>query len=132
MAQAALVSNPLNAKNKLLVQDLKNKIAAIASTPKQTAPPLVRIRCAEKSSLTAAYERILSVGGQNSDGKRWKIKISDAVAKVESGKYAFFIENPGGQKAELVVAKDTLGHRYLKTTGEKEQPESLLALPTCP
>ncbi|MGA2151456.1 MAG: tetratricopeptide repeat protein, partial [Geobacteraceae bacterium] len=39
MAQAALVSNPLNAKNKLLVQDLKNKIAAIASTPKHHRHP---------------------------------------------------------------------------------------------
>jgi len=132
MAQAALVSNPLNAKNKLLVQDLKNKIAAATSPAKPAVGTLVRIRCTGKSSRTPAHERIEAIGGVNSDGKHWKIKMSEAIAKVESGKYVFFIENSGGQRVELVVVNDSLGHKYLKTTDDKEQPESLLSLPTCP
>jgi hypothetical protein len=127
-----LVSNPLNAKNKLLVQDLKNKIAGATSTTKPVVRTLVRIRCTKKSSRTAAYERIEAIGGVNSDGKRWKSKLSDAIAKVESGTYIFFIENSGGHKVELVVANDALGNRYLKTPDYKEQPDSLLSLPECP
>ena len=131
MALAALVSNPLNAKNKLLVQDLKNKIAEATSAAKQPVRTLVRIRCTEKSRGTAAHERIESVGGVNSDGRTWKVKMGDAIAKVETGKYVFFIENSSGHKVELVVASDALGHKYLRTADEKEQPESLLSLPSC-
>jgi len=68
----------------------------------------------------------------NSDGKRWRVKLSEAIARVESGEYVFFIENSAAQKVELLVANDALDHKYLKAATDKEQPESLLSLPSCP
>jgi tetratricopeptide (TPR) repeat protein len=132
MAKTALVGNPLSARNKALVQDLKNKVAEAAGNLKQGVRTLVKIRCVEKSSGPAPHERIEAIGGMNSDGKRWKIKLADAIVQVESGKYIFYIEDTAAQKVELAIATDASGHKYLKTVHDKEQPESMLSLPACP
>jgi len=132
MAKAALVSNPLNARNKMLLQELKARIAETSATAKQSNPIAVQIRCVEQTKQTGAHERIQSVGGVNSDGKRWKASVNDAISHIENGKYAFFLERPAGHRVAVEVAQDAAGHKYLKAASDKEQPESLLLMPTCP
>ena len=42
----------------------------------------------------------------------------------------YFVKS-GGYEAEVIIA-ERLGHKYLKTENDGEQPDNLLALPGCP
>ena len=132
MAKAALVSNPLNDKNKALVQELKEKIGAASEPVKNATPTAVHIKCADITDRTSADERICSVGGVNSDGKRWKISVEDAIAHIESGKYSFFIKEQNGRPSNILVAKSASGRKYLKSESDGAQREGITSLPRCP
>ncbi|MBZ5644729.1 MAG: DUF3892 domain-containing protein [Acidobacteriia bacterium] len=132
MAKAALVSNPLNEKNKALVQELRGKIAAASEPVKKANPTVVQVRCSDVTDRTSADERIRAIGGVNSDGKRWKISVEDAIAHIEGGKYSFFVKRDDGRSDKIVVAKAASGRKYLKSESDGAQPEKIIALPRCP
>lgn len=92
----------------------------------------VRITCINKSDRYDAHERILFIGGANPDGTRWKMSQQDAIAAIEAGKYAFYVENSPGHVVDVTVAVSSYGNKYIKTTADDEQPNNLLALPECP
>jgi len=89
-----------------------------------------QIRCINKTNHTDPHERIQSIGGVNSDGKRWKLSIPEAIAGIESYKWKFY--SVGGGKSVWVVIATHNGHKYLKTEADGVQPNNLLALPECP
>jgi hypothetical protein len=91
----------------------------------------VQVRCINKTNRTDAHERIHSIGGVNSDGKRWKLTEAEAIQGIKDGKWAFYVERPSGHRAWVEVAT-RLGKEYLKTERDNEQPDNLLALPECP
>ena len=132
MAKAALVSNPLNDQNKALVQELKEKIAAASEPVKKATPPDVQVRCSDITDRTSADERIRSVGGVNSNGKRWKISVDEAIAHIENGKHSFFLEKHDGHRARILVATSASGRKYLKSEFDGVQPEEIASLPRCP
>ncbi len=90
-----------------------------------------QIQCINKSDRYNPHERIISVGGVNSSGSRWKLSQKDAIDGIESGKWAFYV-TAGGNTVEVIVATSSHGHRYLKTTADGEHPNNLLSLPECP
>jgi hypothetical protein len=92
----------------------------------------VRISCINKTDRTNAHERISHVGGVNANGTPWKLPLANAIADVESGKWAFYVEQPPGHRVDVIVAVSAYGHKYLKTKADGEQPDNLLALPECP
>jgi hypothetical protein len=92
----------------------------------------LRIRCIVKTERTGAHERISAICGLTPDGSHWTLTHEDAVSQVENGACAFYIERPGGQRDDIIVAMDVRAHKYLKTVADRDQPDQLLFLPACP
>ena len=92
---------------------------------------LVRVTCINKQNRFDPHERILSIGGVNPDGTRWKLSQADAIGGIQQGKWEFYVERPLGDRVRVVVALRS-GYRYLKTEADGEQPNNLLSLPECP
>ena len=90
-----------------------------------------QIHCINKSDRYNAHERIRSVGGVGSDGKRWKISQEEAIAGIESGKWRFYV-HVQGKAVWVIVAKSAAGNKYIKTENDGEHPNNLLSLPECP
>ncbi|PYT60770.1 MAG: DUF3892 domain-containing protein [Acidobacteria bacterium] len=91
----------------------------------------LRIRCIVKTERTSAHERIHSVGGVKPDGSHWKLTQDKAVSCIEDRTHVFYIESPVGHRIDVIVATSAHGN-YLKTVADREQPDKLLSLPTCP
>ncbi len=90
----------------------------------------LRITCIRKANRDDPTQRIQAVGGTQSDRGRWKLSLDDAIAEVESGQ-RFYVEQPEGDRVEVVVAVSRLGNKYLKTVADGDKPNNLLALPEC-
>ena len=91
----------------------------------------LQILCINKSDRYNAHERILYIGGVNSDGSRWKLSQPDVIRGIQNGTYSFFVIVNGSQ-VEVIVAKSSYGNLYVKTTADGEMPNNLLSLPECP
>lgn len=91
-----------------------------------------RVRCIRKTNRSSPYERIRAIGGMNLDGKRWELTTDQAIQGIESGKYAFYVERPAGDRVNIIVAKTAAGRRYLKTEADGDIPNNLLSLPERP
>lgn len=93
----------------------------------------LRIRCVVRTDRTSAHERIQSIGGAKPDGSHWKLTQDEAISSLQDGSSAFYIERlASDQRVDLIVATSKFGNKYLKTVADREQPEKLLSLPTCP
>jgi hypothetical protein len=90
-----------------------------------------QIHCINKSDRFNPHERILSIGGIRSDGRRWKVSQEEAIAGILDGKWQFYV-NVAGKPVNVIVATSAQGHKYLKTENDGEQPNNLLSLPECP
>lgn len=52
----------------------------------------IEIKCINKSARMNPHERILAVGGINPNGSRWRLSQVEAIAGIESGQYAFHVQ----------------------------------------
>lgn len=90
-----------------------------------------RVRCINKTPRDDPNDRISHVGGVNADNTRSKLSQTDAINGIESGKWTFYVEQPTGDRVDVIVAT-RLGRKYLKTTADGDQPNNLLSLPERP
>ncbi|MBA3687621.1 MAG: DUF3892 domain-containing protein [Chloroflexi bacterium] len=91
----------------------------------------IEVRCINKTDRTDPHERISHIGGTNPNGAAWRLTEADAIAGIESDKWAFSVDRPKGDRVAVIVAS-RLGRKYLKTTADGDQPNNLLFLPECP
>jgi hypothetical protein len=91
----------------------------------------IEITCVTRSDKPETHGRVLSVGGTNFAGRRWRMSQVGAIRGIEEGKYAFYM-NRGGKIENVIVAIRPYGPKYLKTFADKELPNGLLDLPECP
>jgi hypothetical protein len=75
--------------------------------------------------------RIQALGGVNPDGAHWRLSEPDAVAAIETGRWNFYVQTLAGRQLPIVVAVSRYGQKYLKTSADGLQPDSLLRLPDC-
>jgi Protein of unknown function (DUF3892)/Common central domain of tyrosinase len=71
---------------------------------------------------------IAAVGGDNLGGGRWGLSVQEAIDRIDSGQWTFYVEQPANDRVLIVVAQRE-GRRYLKTTPDRDKPNNLLALP---
>jgi hypothetical protein len=76
--------------------------------------------------------QLLGVGGTNADGSHFLIPVEQAARLQESGRFAFFIEQPGAQRRDVHVITMKNGKKYLRTPHDKIAPNNLTALPEAP
>jgi len=88
------------------------------------------IKCINKSDRYNIHERILSIGGINNNGTHWKLSLADAIKGIENGEWTFYV-NTYGRKVNVIIAKTTLGNKYLKTEADTTERNNLLELPEC-
>jgi hypothetical protein len=88
------------------------------------------ILCINKSDRLDPHERILSIGGRNSDGTNWKLSQQDAIEGIEQGNWTFYVRQ-GGHAVNVIVSVSRFRNKYLKTESDGEHPNNLLALPEC-
>ncbi|HUQ38354.1 MAG TPA: DUF3892 domain-containing protein [Aestuariivirga sp.] len=89
-----------------------------------------QITCINKQDRFNPYEAITHVGGYTN--QRWKITQKDAINHIESGEWAFWVEVPKGDSVWVEVKTSRFGNKYIKTTGDGDEPNNLLRLPECP
>lgn len=78
-------------------------------------------------------KRIDKIGGRvgaEGSGGSWSLRLDDAIAGIESGKWSFWTQG-GGRATNVVVARRPNGRKYLKTEADGIEPNNLLALPRC-
>jgi hypothetical protein len=90
----------------------------------------LRIDCINKTPRNDPHDRIRNVGGV-AGGQRWTLTEDHVISSIDGGEHSFYVERPAGHRVNVIVAT-RLGHKYLKTTADGEQPDNLLALPGCP
>ena len=95
--------------------------------------PRFQITCVSKFDRDNPYDRITHIGGTsgvNGPDGSWKITQSDAIAGIESGRWAFYVTR-GGRIVDVVVSISPYGNKYIKTTADGWIPDNLLSLPDC-
>ena len=90
-----------------------------------------RVRCIVRSDHPRAYRRITHIGGTDVDGTTWRLAVHEAIERIEQEGQRFFVEEPVGDRVDVVVAASPAGRRYLKTVADGDAPNNLLSLPDC-
>lgn len=89
-----------------------------------------QIDCIEKEDRLNPTEAIQFIGGRGGDGKRWRISQKEAIAGIESGKWAFYVI-AHAKSVNVIVALSRFGNKYIKTEADGDAPNNLLSLQHC-
>ena len=96
---------------------------------KKTTPYRLRINCIKTTDCTEPHEIIEGIGGLTFVTD-WYFTLNQAISKIESGIFEFYI-SLNGKILDVIVARHN-DHKYLITKADIDTPEnSLLQLAEC-
>ena len=75
--------------------------------------------------------RITSIGGDDADRGAWRLGVAAAIREIRRGQ-RFYVEEPAGDRVNVIVATRPKGGAYVKTVADGDRPNNLLSLPACP
>lgn len=99
-------------------------------TPVPVNYPDSRITCVRKAHRDSQSEHIEFVGGHDTNLVPWTLSQKEVIAAIEGGAH-FYVEEPVGHRAKVIIAVSRRGHKYIKTEADGETPNNLLNLPEC-
>ncbi|MEH0972628.1 DUF3892 domain-containing protein [Micromonospora sp. CPCC 205546] len=102
------------------------QVALAADTEYHDAAVPVRVSCLRTSGGTT-----VAVGGYNGDGSHFLIPVLEAIELMGSGRFAFFVQEPGTQRTAIRVVRPKRGRPYLRTVADDTSPNNLDNLPEC-
>ena len=83
-----------------------------------------------RSNRHNSPQSIETIGGKMGS-KIWKNSTEVVIDWIEHGLLSYYVKQDG-QEVDVILAKGADGRKYLKTTPDGEQSNSLLSLPECP
>lgn len=89
------------------------------------------VRCVKRTDDGAPHDRITHIGGLNDNYTRWQVTQEEAIAGIETGKWAFYVAR-AGHTVDVIVATTRFGAKYLTTAADGARPDPLDTLVECP
>ena len=77
------------------------------------------------------HEHIELIGGRNPDGSLWTMSQEEAIQEINAGNLELFVHK-GNDEVAVIVSVSKWGNEYLRTEGDRVEPDNLLSLPECP
>ncbi|MFG2099750.1 DUF3892 domain-containing protein [Micromonospora echinaurantiaca] len=102
------------------------QVALVADTEYYDAAVPVRVSCVRTVNGTT-----VGLGGQNGDGSHFLIPVPEAIELIGSGRFAFFVQEPGTARTAIRVIRPRTGRPYLRTVADDASPNNLDSLPEC-
>lgn len=92
-------------------------------------PDDLEIECVSRESPDDPASGITHIGGRNATGTIWRLTEGQAIEKIESGRWRFYVMGGGKRSAVFVALLN--GRKYLKAMPASANADSLLTLPEC-
>jgi Protein of unknown function (DUF3892) len=89
------------------------------------------VRCIKRADGSTPDARVARIGGTNAVGVNWRLTQAEAIQAIEERRWDFYVESKSGPPVDVIVATTRTGAKYLKTSGDGNEPSRLLALPEC-
>jgi hypothetical protein len=79
-----------------------------------------------------AGRHILALGGTNADGSRFVIPVGEAIGLIESGRFAFYVQEAPTPPVWLQIIRPRHTSPYLRSEADALSPNNLINLPEAP
>jgi hypothetical protein len=91
----------------------------------------IEIQFINKHADNSAYEKISHIGGKDLNGNNWKMTQEEAINHIENKTREFYVSKDG-KTANVVIRRNVLGFKYIRTVSDDTSGDNLLSLPECP
>ena len=98
--------------------------------PQEAIP--VRVTSVRSTGKPGRSRQILALGGENADESQFLVAVQDAILLIDSGRFAFYVEEEPFPRVWLRIVRPRGGSPYLRSTADARSPNNLDNLPEAP
>ena len=88
-----------------------------------------QVHCVVRDNSEHGNQRITHLGGRNPDGTRWYATTTEAISRIHSGEWTFFISVAGNETEVIVRQREDTW--VLTTQRDAYEGNNLGNLPEC-